>query len=93
MIQGSYAMHTGVESIDKEYDIDVALRFNVNKDDYEPMELKNIIYDILKEHTEYGAKIKNPCVTVTYYILTLNNKSCFNSFFPSPCGTSTPWNF
>lgn len=64
--QGSYAMHTGVESIDKEYDIDVALRFNVNKDDYEPMELKNIIYDILKEHTEYGAKIKNPCVTVTY---------------------------
>lgn len=64
--QGSYAMHTGVESIDKEYDIDVALRFNVNKDDYEPMELKNIIYDILKNHTEYGAEIKNPCVTVTY---------------------------
>lgn len=64
--QGSYAMHTGVESIDKEYDIDVALRFNVNREDYEPMELKNTICDILKNHTEYGAEIKNPCVTVTY---------------------------
>ena len=31
LVQGSYAMHTGVESIDKEYDIDVALRFNVKK--------------------------------------------------------------
>lgn len=65
--QGSYSMYTGVEPLDKEYDIDVGLRFKVNKDDYEkPTELKNKIYDILKTHTEYGAEIKKPCVTVTY---------------------------
>ncbi|MFR3820870.1 MULTISPECIES: nucleotidyltransferase domain-containing protein [Hungatella] len=65
--QGSYIMYTGVEPLDKEYDIDVGLRFNVNKDDYEnPTELKNKIYDILQNHTEYGAKVKKPCVTVTY---------------------------
>lgn len=65
--QGSYSMYTGVEPLDKEYDIDVGLRFKANKDDYEkPTELKNKIYDILQNHTEYGAEIKKPCVTVTY---------------------------
>lgn len=65
--QGSYSMHLGTEPLDgKEYDIDVGLRFNVNKDDYEPMELKEKIYDLLKNHTYYGAEIKKPCVTVTY---------------------------
>lgn len=64
--QGSYAMFTGVEPLDKDYDIDVGLRFNVNKDDYEPLELKEKVYDILKNHTEYGAEIKQPCVTVKY---------------------------
>lgn len=65
--QGSYIMYTGVEPLDKEYDIDVGLRFKVKKADYEdPMELKNKIDEILKNHTEYGSKIKSPCVTVTY---------------------------
>lgn len=65
--QGSYSMYTGVEPLDKEYDIDVGLRFKANKDEYEkPTELKNKICDILKNHTEYGAKVKKPCVTVTY---------------------------
>lgn len=65
--QGSYGMHLGTEPLDnREHDIDVGLRFKVNKCDYTPMELKEIICDILKDHTEYGAKIKRPCVTVTY---------------------------
>ncbi len=65
--QGSYSMYTGVEPLDKEYDIDVGLRFKANKDEYEKAtELKNKICDILKNHTEYGAKVKKPCVTVTY---------------------------
>lgn len=63
---GSYAMFTGVKPLDKDYDIDVGLRFKVNKDDYKSLELKEKIYDILKDHTEYGAHIKNPCVTVEY---------------------------
>lgn len=63
---GSYSMYTGVEPIDKDYDIDVGLRFNVNKNDYKPVELKKKVYDVLKNHTEYGAEIKRPCVTVKY---------------------------
>lgn len=65
--QGSYAMYTGVKPLEnKDYDIDVGLRFNVNKDDYKPLELKEKVYEILKDHTDYGAEIKQPCVTVTY---------------------------
>lgn len=64
--QGSYSMHLGVEPLDKEYDIDVGLRFNVNSGDYEPMDIKEKIYELLQNHTDYGAKIKKPCVTVTY---------------------------
>ena len=65
--QGSYAMHLGTEPLqDKEYDIDIGLKFKVNKCDYTPMELKETICDILKNHTDYGSKIKKPCVTVTY---------------------------
>lgn len=64
--QGSYAMYTGVEPLDKDYDIDVGLRFNVNKADHKPVELKEKVCDILKNHTEYGAEIRQPCVTVKY---------------------------
>ena len=65
--QGSYGMYLGVEPISgREYDIDVGLRFNADKDDYEPMDIKNIIADVLKDHTEYGTTVKKPCVTVTY---------------------------
>ncbi len=65
--QGSYGMFLGVEPVgDREYDIDVGLRFDVDKDDYEPTDLKNTIREILKNHTDYGTVIKKPCVTVTY---------------------------
>ena len=65
--QGSYAMCTGIEpEDDSEYDIDVALRFSANKDDYDPIDLKEQICEILKNHTDYGAEIKKSCVTVTY---------------------------
>lgn len=65
--QGSYAIYTGIEpESDGEYDIDVALRFYANKSEYKPIELKNKICEILENHTDYGAEIKKPCVTVTY---------------------------
>lgn len=65
--QGSYAMHTGVEPLDKEYDIDVGLRFSKNKEDYEnPMELKRIVKNVLENHTDKKPVIKSPCVTITY---------------------------
>lgn len=65
--QGSYAMHLGVKPIEgRQHDIDVALRFHSNEDGTEPFEYKDAIYRVLEHHTEYGAEIKKPCVTVTY---------------------------
>ncbi|MEA4929488.1 MAG: nucleotidyltransferase [Candidatus Limiplasma sp.] len=65
--QGSYSMYIGSEPVEgREYDIDVGLKFSASTSDFTPMELKNIIHDILKDHTEYGADIKKPCVTITY---------------------------
>ena len=69
--QGSYSMYLGGEPLDKEYDIDVGLRFQVNCDDYAPMDLKDKIYDLLKDHTDYGATIKKPCVTVKQLIMLI----------------------
>ena len=38
--QGVIVCIWGLKPLDKEYDIDVGLRFHVNRDDYEPMDLK-----------------------------------------------------
>lgn len=71
--QGSYAIHLGVRPPDdssekshREYDVDVALRLKVNKDDEDPFTCKNTIKQALNGHTKYGTQIKKPCVTVTY---------------------------
>ncbi|SMP73201.1 nucleotidyltransferase domain-containing protein [Anoxynatronum buryatiense] len=64
--QGSYAMFTGVEPLDADYDIDVGIRLLINKDDFDPVEVKKKISDALDAHTEIGAQIKNPCVTIGY---------------------------
>ena len=64
--QGSYAMYTGVEPIDKEYDIDVGIVFSCSTENHDPWDLKHTVQEALANHTDYGAKIRRPCVTVTY---------------------------
>lgn len=40
--QGSYAMGTGIKPDDGDYDIDVGLKFQIKKEDYEdPVQVKN----------------------------------------------------
>lgn len=74
--QGSYILKTGIKPKEnQEYDIDVGLLFNININDYKPLELKEKICSILDNHTDYGAKMKKPCVTVTY---KKNNKAAFH---------------
>ncbi|MDR0167034.1 nucleotidyltransferase domain-containing protein [Bacillus paranthracis] len=63
--QGSYAMKTGVKPLDGDYDIDVALLFEMSKDQFKPVEAKKWVYDALVGHTK-EVKVKVPCVTVTY---------------------------
>lgn len=65
--QGSYAMGTGIKPADGDYDIDVGLRFNVQKADYpNPVDLKELVANALEGHTELGTKVRRSCVTVTY---------------------------
>lgn len=63
--QGSYAMNTGIQPLNSDYDIDVGLYFEMSKDDATPIEAKQWVYDAVKDHTK-DVKFKNPCITVTY---------------------------
>lgn len=64
--QGSYAMHTGISPDDGDYDIDVGLRFDIDKDDYpDPTVVKKWVRDALEGHTK-SVEIRKPCVTVKY---------------------------
>ncbi|MBO6571230.1 MAG: nucleotidyltransferase, partial [Balneola sp.] len=63
--QGSYDIGTGIKPLNSDYDIDIGLRFFIDKDDYKPLEVKKWVYDILNGHTK-EVRIKEPCVTVQY---------------------------
>ncbi len=64
--QGSYAMHTGINPNNGDYDIDVGLIFNLNQEDYpDCTTVKNWIYNALNGHT-HKVEIKKPCVRVVY---------------------------
>lgn len=64
--QGSYAMHTGVKPEEGDYDIDVGLRFDLERSDYpDPVTVKKWVYDALDGHTK-RVEIRRSCVTVTY---------------------------
>lgn len=66
--QGSYAMCTGIVPEDEDYDIDVGLKFNMDKDDYsDPIVPKKWVSDALDGHTK-SVEIRRSCVTVTYQI-------------------------
>lgn len=64
--QGSYAMGTGILPEDEDYDIDVGLKFSIDKDDYsDPLVPKKWVRDALYGHTK-SVEIRRSCVTVTY---------------------------
>jgi len=64
--QGSYAMGTGIQPLEGDYDIDVGLKFNISKEDYpDPTEVKQWVYDALSTHTQ-RVEFRKPCITVFY---------------------------
>lgn len=64
--QGSYAMHTGINPKDENYDIDEGLIFDTHSDAYEdPVELKKLVRDALSSGNRI-VSIRRPCVTVEY---------------------------
>lgn len=67
LMQGSYAMGTGVlpKYGDKEYDIDVGLRFEIESKDYTATEVRGWVFDAVKNHTKDVTQ-KGPCIRVRY---------------------------
>ena len=64
--QGSYAMGTGIKPEGDDYDIDVGIVFDINKEDYpNPVNVKKWVRDALEGHTK-NIQIRNSCVTVSY---------------------------
>ncbi len=66
MLQGSYIMKTGVKPVGKlDYDIDVGLKFYINKNQYAATDVRKWVYDAIKKHTN-DVKDRGPCIRVTY---------------------------
>lgn len=65
--QGSYAMGTGVKPIgNRDYDIDVGLKFNLDVEDYEPVKVKEWVYEALSGSNR-TVEMMRPCVRVQYH--------------------------
>lgn len=64
--QGSYAMNTGVVPLDGNFDIDVGLIFDCDRDKYpDPVSLKKKVRDAIDTNFR-TVVIRRPCVTVNY---------------------------
>lgn len=63
--QGSYQMKTGTFPLNGDFDIDLGMYFEIDPDDYHPVELKRMVHKALKGHTK-EVRIRRPCVTVQY---------------------------
>lgn len=66
-VQGSYDLSTGVLPIGVEdYDIDVGIIFNFNKISYQPVQVKEWVFNALNTGAR-TVQIKRPCVRVQYH--------------------------
>lgn len=64
--QGSYKLGTGVKPLDGDFDIDVGLLFEVDRQNYpDPVEVKKWVFDALDGHT-MKVEMRRPCITVFY---------------------------
>jgi hypothetical protein len=69
-LQGSYSVFTGIKSSkeDIDFDIDVAVAFEINREDYpDPRTPKSWVKDALEKiFPDSNIEWKNPCVTVNF---------------------------
>ncbi len=64
--QGSYKLGTGVKPLTGDFDIDVGLLFEVDREDHpDPVVVKQWVFDALDGHTK-KVELRRPCVTVFY---------------------------
>ncbi len=68
LLQGSYAMKTGVIPIGSlEYDIDIGLRLDLRAEDYPASEVRGWVLAALEGHTD-RVEEKGPCIRVGYAV-------------------------
>ncbi|MDD3816186.1 MAG: nucleotidyltransferase [Desulfocapsaceae bacterium] len=65
LLQGSYAIHTGINPPNSDYDIDIGVVFDCTKEAFGALKLKNIVKEAL-DHSSRDPKLKNPCITIQY---------------------------
>lgn len=65
ILQGSYAIYTGINPPDGDYDIDVGVVFNADEDQC-PKALKKMVRDALNMRENRTVKYRRPCITVEY---------------------------
>lgn len=66
--QGSYAMGTGVKPTgDGDFDIDIALVFDLNVKDYQPVVVKEWVRDAMSQYANRDVEMMRPCVRVQYH--------------------------
>ena len=64
--QGSYALNTGIKPIRTgDYDIDVGVLLDCHKEEYKPVELKELVAECI-QYTNRDVNVSRSCVTVTY---------------------------
>jgi hypothetical protein len=63
--QGSYKMGTAVYPIDRDFDIDLGMFFQIDPRAYDPVGLKRVVHAALAGHTR-KVHIRRPCVTIQY---------------------------
>lgn len=64
--QGSYAMSTGIIPHKGDYDIDVAICFDIDKEEYDSHALKTLVFNKLDNHAKRTVEFKRPCISVKY---------------------------
>ena len=58
-------MRTGIKPVNRDFDIDVGLRFEVRKGEYDPVEVKRWVHDAVAGQTK-KVELRRSCVTVFY---------------------------
>jgi len=64
--QGSYAMSTGIVPYKNDFDIDVAVCFDIDKEEYDSHKLKTLVFDKLKKQNNRTVEFNRPCISVKY---------------------------
>ena len=70
--QGSFKTDTAIVSLKGDFDVDRAIVIHKDKAPADPVECKQVIYDVLENRGFKNHKIKTPCITADYSSLNLH---------------------